>query len=193
MLSVCPHCKKQIEHEDYLFEVACTCGTRFNPFDVATEDSTSAPGAEASAEGMESEIVDFSESSATIQEIREFGEALGDPEAEQALVEKTKKTAIKTAPVTAQSSVPISSSGSVLFTSGDQLDGYKIDGYLGFVSSIAEIDFASDHPLAPIIDQISRQAIARQANGVLSFQWCLTPDGAKAIASGNAVHCTKCE
>lgn len=69
--SSCPNCKKKNEHEDYLFEVACSCGSRYNPFMQLEETPAAAPSA---AEPQ------FAEASAAFADIRNFGDDALSPE-----------------------------------------------------------------------------------------------------------------
>ena len=73
MVSTCPSCKNQITHEDYLFEVACECGMRFNPFYDASGPNEIPPQVEAEPE---SAAPNFSESRTAFQEIVQFGETM---------------------------------------------------------------------------------------------------------------------
>ena len=100
MLSTCPNCKRQIEHDDFLFEVLCQCGSRFNPFMVnegldplaglaePKEMSASQAGAAlggggalGSSAAMATPAPDpasFQESNNAFQEIVNFGEGAAD-------------------------------------------------------------------------------------------------------------------
>lgn len=73
MISICPKCHHEIEHEDYLFEVVCSCGARFNPF-MTSQDS--APKAEPGPQPPAEKVPAFSESEAAFSAIRNYGEAL---------------------------------------------------------------------------------------------------------------------
>jgi hypothetical protein len=199
MLSTCPKCKKQIEHEDFMFEVHCDCGTRFNPFMGLTETpaETSAPAPSvpetptwqdplASTEPESN----YQESNSVFAELKDFAEGnLTAPSPSPSTPAFGQAPAAPSYPTS--TSRPAGSSGDAILTAGDGLPGYRIDAYLAPVSAAAELDSADPNPMRKGFDALWSQAVAGGANGVVAMRWVLSPDGTRVVLSGTPVRCTK--
>jgi hypothetical protein len=196
MLSICPKCKKEIEHEDFLFEVHCDCGSRFNPFmnlepaptDVAHAEPPSA-GAGLDAPTWQdpmAEQPDFKESQSVFAELKDFAEGTM---AEMAVPPLN----LDGPPPAASPSIPRApgAPSDAVLTSGDGLPGYRIDAYLAPVSAVAALNPADSNPLRPGFDALWSHAVAEGANGVVAVRWVLSPDGSRVILSGTPVRCSK--
>lgn len=198
MESVCPNCQKKNEHEDFLFEVVCKCGSRYNPF-MQLEDPNGL-GAEPSAmsENAAAGADNFAESSATFQELRDFGENLGQSEAgvSPGVSEGTPKEApvasaapkARPAPTVA---VNVEPGEECPMTAGDGLPGYVIEAYYLPVSVVCDVEMGGDNPLRNAFSALWQSARGAGGNGVVSLRWSLTPDGAKVVASGTPVKCAR--
>ncbi len=194
MITPCPQCKKQVEHEDFLFEVVCDCGARFNPFmnmtDIPPLDGVEMPAVAAAAspepenyaqsQAVFAELKDFAEGN--LADIGEVGE-VGKPAAVADLNPSPFPAAVETkfAPVP---------EGETILTAGDGLPGYRIDAYLPPISALCELQ-AISNPLAKGFEALSSEAAARGANGVVAVRWILSPDGTRVVLSGTPVRCTK--
>lgn len=187
MTSQCPHCKNSVEHEDYLFEVACSCGGRFNPFMGLTEipplDGVEVPETGAA----------FKQSEAAFAEIAQFATgdeaplapALGAPEISPPEIVPPPP------PPSAVPFAPRPTAGEAILTSGDSLPGYQIQHYLPPVSAISELDTSAANPLKAGFDALWALAQAQGGNGVVAVRWVLSPDGSRVILSGTPVQCAK--
>lgn len=188
MLSTCPNCKKQIEHEDYLFEVSCECGMRFNPFMDLGTPAAETPLTPAWADPSGTTAPDpnaFAESHSVFAELKEFAEGTAHA--------TTAKPSVLDKPSTAAAPVPFAAvpSSEPIITSGDGLPGYRIEAYLAPVSATGTLNAADANPMRPGFDALWNQAIALGANGIVAVRWVLSPDGSKVILSGTPVRCTK--
>ncbi|MBY0369393.1 hypothetical protein K2X33_01825 [bacterium] len=177
MTSNCPQCKKAVEHEDYMFEVRCDCGSRFNPFMDASNT--------------------FEEGQAALEEIAQF--ALGQqtseaPAAAHAAAggspSEPPVAEVRSAPTAAFTARTVSDSEPIL-TAGDSLPGYRIENYLAPVSTSADLDPNHNHPLKAGFDALWAQAVASGATGIVAMRWVLSPDGTRVVLSGTPVVCTK--
>lgn len=178
MQSTCPNCKKQIEHEDFLFEVACDCGSRFNPFMNASEDASFDP-VEAPA------VADYSESASVFSELKNFAESDG------AVFETTPPPQeIAETPAPKRAPRPVVS-GQLILTAGDSIPGYQIESYLAPVSASVPLAASDPNPLGPGFDALSEQAQALSASGIVAVRWVLSPTGTHVVLSGTPVVCSK--
>ena len=205
MQSICPSCKNQIEHEDFLFEVVCAnCKTRFNPFmqqmDVPAENAAGlTPAAsEPSAMGMldmsapQAEgAQNFSESNQVFQELRDYGETLQEPPPSADGGTPGNGAAGGASPsMGGAAPMMVAVATDCAMTTGDALAGHQIEAYLNPVSVWADLDGASPNPLKPAFDQISQQSKAQGGNGLLGLRWQLGADG-KVVMTGIPVRCAK--
>jgi len=211
MTSTCPGCNKQVEHEDHLFEVECTCGNRFNPFmlnsnmDIPPMEpggmgmldehepeppppSAPPPEIEAPTEPPQESLVSFEESAAAFQEVREFGETLVSGNLPE-IKSPPPSPGLPQATRTAATGVPIS--GDCLMTAGEQLSGYAVESYLPPVSVASDLNLQGGDPLKPAFEILWNQAKAAGANGVVALRWAMTPDASKVLLSGTPVRVTK--
>ena len=173
MLSACPSCLTQVNHEDHLFQVQCeTCGNRFNPF-LPSEESP----------GSETAPVDntFQESMAAFQEVRDFGETLGSGQPEIKPPKPIAKEVQISAPKVADTlTSPTTFLGIV--SSGDALQGYGISNYFRPISLLTSLTDDAD-PLAEAVDLLMKRAHTTGANAVVGFRWAFTADG-RVLLSG---------
>ncbi len=189
MLSNCPQCKKQIEHEDFLFEVICDCGTRFNPFmgitDIPGLDGVTPPAAPEWKEPVVA-TVDYSESQAVFNELKNYAEDGATPTSTAPVQAPVAPTSTATAPRSAPST-----SSDAIMTSGDGLPGYRIEAYLAPLSASAPLDVQQSNPLRAGFDALWAQAENSGANGIVAVRWVLSPDGSRVVLSGTPVQCSK--
>lgn len=193
MTSVCPHCKTEVEHEDYLFEVQCTkCKSRFNPyFDAsesnASEESAGAPSApEAEANPAveppaAAEAIDFSESNQTFAEIRDFGEGISQVTEE---AKATQKAAAPTPPPSAppRRAASVSVSDSDFFcTPGDSFPGISVTKYLAPVSLWCQLTEGEEEPLKAGLDRLATICQERGAAAAIGLRWSFSPDGSRVL------------
>ncbi len=187
-----------MEHEDYLFEVECKCGMRFNPFydmktgeGEATATNTEDPGT-GGDRAIENPLADFSESRTAFQEIVDFGETMEEtPKAKPkaaaapapALRPKTPQPSVAPAPST------FSSDSEMVITTAPAIPGYDIQSYLMPVSAWSSTE--GDNPLAPGFEALWNTCAANGGNGLTSVQWNFTPDGTRVLLSGVPVRCVK--
>ena len=170
MLSTCPSCLAQINHEDHLFEIQCdTCGARFNPF-LGLEQTPPPTAPEPTVPGR------FGESLATFQEVRDFGESLGLEGAPSARP-TPKQTPAPVPPSAAAVERTQSDIQANLVTSGDTLQGYQIESYYSPVSRIGALPSDPVDPLKELIKALFAQATAKGANGLIGFHWNPISDG----------------
>ncbi|MBI1860603.1 MAG: hypothetical protein HYR96_06775 [Deltaproteobacteria bacterium] len=166
MLSLCPKCHHEIEHEDYLFEVTCSCGAHFNPF-MTTQDSQSPMSHQASELVLAAKTINvpeptnnterFSESEAAFSAIREFGEGLSTNG-------KLKTPEPSAAALSMGPSSAIISVRSELATRGE--------------------------PLAPVMKALNDLAMQRGASVTL-VQWQILNDSRTVIASATLAKAEK--
>ncbi len=192
-----------MEHEDYLFEVECKCGMRFNPFyDVKTGDTGSTTNAEDPGTGgdrsMENPLSDFSESRTAFQEIVQFGETMNEPPKPKAKTPPTvpaPKATSKAPPISSLSSdTEVSSMGSTssadrLITNGPTVPGYENQTYFLPVSAWTSTD--TDNPLGPGFETLWNAVVACGANALTCVHWKFSPDGTRILISGIPVLCVK--
>ncbi len=196
MVTACPKCHKPNEHEDFMFEVLCECGSRFNPFmSVHEEPANDTPSAalEASAAPAWQELGQesgFSESQAVLEEIREFAET-GNDRATLSVNTPVSAPTPSAAPARSTPRPAVSAAEGVIMTSGDGLPGYRIESYLSPVSAAAELEAADPNPMRRGFDALWDQARQAGGNGVVGVRWVLSPDGSRVILSGTPVHCLK--
>ena len=192
MTSNCPACQTPIEHEEFLFEVQCQCGSRFNPFDTPPGGDGETPALDPAPSGGPSE--NYSESSAVFQELRDFGESLGN------VTEGAPSTLAGTslaAEIPPPSPTPPRKTGasekpaSVFFTSAQILPGYELVNFLAPLSAWGRLEADSPNPLQSAYDALAEQAQALGANAVVEIRWNTLPDGSKVIVSGSAVRLSK--
>jgi len=199
MDSVCPKCKKNISHEDFLFEVQCTCGARFNPFmglDGGGMGGEPAPEPvqEKAEPKLEMELDDFKESTNAFKEIQDFGEQMpvgGNAPAASATPSDlggafdSGMGAESAAEVSSGSSAPAAPlAGGFVFSSGPQIDGYVTESYMLPVSAQATIDAGAQDPLKEAFLILKKRAESQGANAIASFQWKVAPDGNRVFVSG---------
>lgn len=200
MVTNCPKCHKPNEHEDFMFEVLCECGSRFNPFmsvheEPAADEPPSAAPIEAPAAPAWQELepeANFSESQSVLDEIREFAETGNDRVALS--VNSSVPLAPSAAPAPTRSAAPrppAAGGEETIMTSGDGLPGYRIESYLSPVSAAAELDAADPNPMRKGFDALWDQARQAGGNGMVGVRWVLSPDGSRVILSGTPVHCLK--
>lgn len=207
MVSTCPACNQQVNHDDNLFEVKCACGNLFNPFmlnnnldipplepggmGVHEEPPPAAPPIEPMVElTPEPPAANYDESNAAFQELREFGENLADGNVPP---DPSPAAAAPAEPVSAPAPrIPSGAvSGDCLMTAGEHIDGYRIDAYLPPLSVASSLNLEGGDPLRPAFDLLWEQAQSQGANGVLALRWVMTPDARKVILSGTPVRATK--
>lgn len=194
MISKCPSCKKDVDHEDFLFEVLCSCGARFNPFMQAEVPGFDAPPADAGsdAEGMPGVEADYSESRAVFDELRSFGETMtagqesSDPSIHAPASATPARAPAKPPVKKPLAGTPVGASGFVL-TCGDHLPGMKIEAYLSAVSASAALAADAVAPLQNLFAALTEQALASGATALIAVRWSVLPDGTRVLASGTAV------
>lgn len=202
MLSTCPKCKKQIEHEDFMFEVHCECGTRFNPFMGLTETPAETPAVPevssslGDAQTWQDPLAsvepenNYQESNSVFAELKDFAEG-NLPTPTPSPSAPTFGSAPTASPYASPGSRPAGTASDAILTSGDGLPGYRIDAYLAPVSATSELDSADPNPMRRGFDALWSQAVAGGANGVVAMRWVLSPDGSRVVLSGTPVRCTK--
>lgn len=208
MLSNCPHCKKEIEHEDYQFEIECSCGTHFNPFydlaqsETGSEDPGTGGDSDKTHEPSPNVGDDYSESRAAFKDIVKFGEqgASNDEEHVSVAAPTTpSKKAVKTSPkpIASNQNVKIDSEDNHLgafhtnkiFTPSDSLP-FPIENYISPISAWAAMDTEAINPLESGFDSLWNQATTKGANAILSVKWAISPDGTRCLITGIAVRVT---
>ena len=188
MTSTCPACKHPIEHDEFLFEVHCTCGSRFNPFDTGnTADEMGLQQHEEIGVGQLVSTQEFAESTSVFQELRDFGEGLGSTPApavpEVAVV--PEPTAVPTP--SSKDGTPLA----VFFTSAQMLPGYQLVTFVAPISAWGILESTTPNPLRSAYEALAKQAEALGANAIVEVRWNPLPDGTKVIVSGSAVRCSK--
>jgi hypothetical protein len=200
MVSTCPNCKRQIEHEDFLFEVVCECGMRFNPFfDAAQGTEADAEPGTGGGTGKTPvtetpDLGDFTESRSAFEDIVKFGETM---EETPNPTSETKKASVSPGSTAAPVSVrpPSVVSGEaiegVLFFAADAPTALAIEAYLTPVSAWAALDSETTNPLGSGFESLSQQAAAAGANALVSLRWAFSPDGARCLLTAIPVRATK--
>lgn len=192
MLSTCPSCLNQVPHEDHLFEVACECGTRFNPF----HNSLDAPAMEEQPSDVAGgKPLDFSQSNALFNELRDFGENLVDPRPitsnspskteKTPTASKTPLDPIKTEPVVSGSATPF------VITSGIEIKGFEIQTYFDPVSISRDVDLSEENPLKSALTDLGERCRSLGANALIGLSWQLSSDPLKVVLLGTPVTCLK--
>lgn len=177
--STCPNCKKKNEHEDYLFEVACTCGSRYNPF-MALEE-TPAASAPATTEPQ------FAEANAAFADIRSFGDdnvsqaAVPAAEPEAGFTDLSapppEGSAPPTVPIASAPSVSRSSAGGATLAAGPAMEP------LPPVSASVDFDGNLPNPLEPLVQQLWEKASGAGGSACTEVRWAFSPDGQKIVGS----------
>lgn len=211
MLSTCPNCLNQINHQDEITEVKCPdCGTSFAAYlKVNLEEHTdevSSPGDSPSfdpapilsdltlpqdaglpAEPTSMAAPDFNESTNAFAEIRDFGETMQDHKPAPLPPLSPPPGANEAQPVP----TPVIQDGTEwLMTSGDLLQGHAIVEYLSPISVLCEL-VPGDNPMRPAFTGLRAQATRLGANAVVAMRWSLSGDASKVLVSGTAVKCAK--
>lgn len=175
-----------ISHEDFLFEVQCECGARFNPFmGLESADNVLDTG----DSGPDS----FKESKSAFEDIQNFGETMQEsiPEPKagadaggmQDLSDPSSQSAGMGVPE--MDGTPVSASdGGFVFSSAPHLDGYRTEAYLMPVSVQANIDSSAQDPLKEAFLLLKKRAEAQGANAIVGFQWKVASDGTRVFVSG---------
>lgn len=192
MLSKCPNCQKETEHEDYLFEVNCTCGSRYNPFMQMENDPLMAGLAPDPVEAPAENAAQFAESAAAFAEIRDFVEqpAGSLPSSAPLEPEPTLGGAPEATPMQMpRSPAAIAPGGDRWCTTAEALPGFRIESVLGPVSAGAALAWDGSDPLRPALDKLWQEAVARGANGCVAVRAVMSPDGTKVVVLGTAVRC----
>ena len=190
MKSKCPTCKKEHDHEDFLFEVVCSCGIRYNPF---MQDTGGGPAAEStplqelSADSGGGGLQNFSESNAAFQELREFGEGMGGGEP-TAPSPKPSPSQSSSRSSGASTTISVTVGDEMAMTCGETLAGRQIEAVLTPVSAAADWDAGSEDPLAQVFTALWKRALSRGGNGIVGLRWSFSPDG-KVVAAGTAIRC----
>lgn len=185
-----------VEHEDYLFEVKCECGMRFNPYFTGGETQNSHTDSSAG----DSDPDGFQESTNAFKDIVTFGEAVSNPEGIAALAEVTPITIPEQkapAPKTITYATPSDGTSrentrslSILISPTNEIPDHKTEKFYLPISVITEFESGQTDPLAPGFQILCQKAIEMNANGLCSLQWKILPDGSKIIFSAIPVHCT---
>ena len=174
MVSTCPSCLSQIDHEDHLFEVSCDCGTRFNPFITFSDTEEKEP--QPLKHGR------FDESDKAFEEIQSFGKSMAIE-----LNEPAPKTPAPV-PAASPSRGPVPAPTAILtITAADSLPTKTIKTYLPPLSVWAGFDSTEPNPLWPAFEKLGAQAAASGAHAVLSVRWQLTHDSAHILVTGSPV------
>ncbi len=186
MDSKCPKCQKLITHEDFLFEVQCACGSRFNPF-MGLES------ADHSGDITDAVSDSFQESQNAFKDIQSFGETMKEsiPEA------KVKDSGFSDLsagagelamgmPDTGLSAQILNATNddNFVFSSAPHLEGYRTEAYLMPVSVQATIDSGAQDPLKEAFLLLKKRAEAQGANAIVGFQWKVASDGGRVFVSG---------
>lgn len=191
MVSNCPSCKKEITHEDFLFEVECECGMHYNPFyDLGGEAGSAGSDAGAAQDSAEG----FSESRSAFEDIVKYGEGMEEPKkappAKPAPVAETPSDK-REAPVSA---VPanISSSECVMIT-GNSVPGYQIEKHLKPISASCPVSLERENPLDAGFTTLWKQCLSVGGNALIHLQWQMSADGSLCLLTGTPVRCIKAE
>lgn len=189
MVSTCPSCKAQVTHEDYLFEVGCDCGMRFNPFYDASANSDAANPAAAAPEINET----FTESNTAFKEIVDFGETLSEePKPTSKKLPAPPPPAAKKQAAPAPASFAPSADGEkAIFLPSDRIEGYVIEEFYMPISTSVGIELEAPNPLKQAYDTLWNQCQAIGANAVVGVSWAFTPDGARCLVTGTPVRANK--
>jgi hypothetical protein len=213
MLSTCPNCKRQIDHEDFLFEVQCECGLRFNPFyDGASASTTGTDagdpgtggGTDSSGHGGDTSAGNgYSESRAAFAEIVQFGET-ADSDTNTNMnsnsnghASEPSKTGTSKIAVLAETpadlgggiAVATGTDSEAFMISADTIEGHSISQYLSPLSVWVPLDNDAPNPLAPGFNSLWQQCLGLGGNAVISLRWAVSPDGGKCLLTGVPVRC----
>ena len=184
MDSLCPKCKKNITHEDYLFEVQCPCGTRFNPF-MGVEGGQAPPSEIQSDDGpiAMSELDDdsFKESTNAFKEIQDFGELMPPMKAAGAIPFLKPELAVE---VPVSRTLSVAPDDNFVFSSTPHIEGHVTESYLLPVSVQSEIDTKASDPLKDAFLLLKKRAQDQGANALVEFQWKVSADGTRVFVSG---------
>lgn len=190
MNSKCPQCQKEIEHEDYLFEVRCECGTRFNPFfdGSAGSEPTKEPSTEPPAS---------SESQKTFQDIVSFGEGLRnslEPEGDSpppnpdalGTLDDMSSGPLGTPPAATPretSFSPIDNS-QVLVLTGSEIPSKTIQQWLPPISVQFAIEGLQTDPLEKATEILKSKAQEKGANAIVSLKVWVAADLTRGLLFG---------
>jgi hypothetical protein len=159
MKSVCPNCKKQLEHEDHLFEIQCQCGHRFNPFvNFSTQTESESQ---------------FSESAAAFSDIRNFGETLVENASEVPLSQIAEQTRSK------KVTVPLFNADFIFYA---QAPNQNLES-MSPISLTVDINMEDPDPLDRGWTALKEKAMSLGANGIIPFPFHLL-SSKKALFSG---------
>lgn len=185
MISSCPNCMTQMEHEEHLFEIHCThCNTQFTPQTQRLHDT---PDGGPPPPGFPSSEV-YLESSNAFQEIRDFGDsisqnvAISKLEAAPAPRKKAEPPSPKTATAPPKD---------CLITAGHTLDQYRIQKYLLPLSVLTQISPGETDPLKNAFRSLWELALTSGANAIVSLQIHLSNDATQALVVGTPVLCER--
>jgi hypothetical protein len=178
MDSTCPNCKKKNEHEDYLFEVACSCGSRYNPFMPLDE----APA----AASLPTPDPQFAEANAAFADIRNFGDENLSPAVPPSLPEKVAFTELSAPPPPgAPSSNPPATSPPRPVSAAAASVGAVVSPLepLPPVSACVDFDGSLPDPLSPLVEKLWQRATSAGASACTELRWAFSPDGQKLLGS----------
>ena len=187
MQSVCPKCQKAVEHEDYLFEVKCECGMRFNPYFTGETTDTHADTA--------SDPDGFQESTSAFKDIVTFGESVSQTGEAPVITEIKAVVPQKTMAYATPSdgpkiSSPPQAASPILISPTNEIPEHKTERFFLPISVVTDFDANQEDPLSPGIQLLCQKATHLNANGLCGLQWQILPDGSKIIFSAIPVHCT---
>jgi hypothetical protein len=178
MESTCPNCKKKNEHEDYLFEVACSCGSRYNPFMQLEE----APAASAPAPDPQ-----FAEANAAFADIRNFGDESLSPAVPPSPPEEVGFTDLSAPPPpgTPSPNPPVTSPPPHAASAAAASAGASVSALepLPPVSACVDFDGSLPDPLSPLVEQLWQRAASAGASACTELRWAFSPDGQKLLGS----------
>lgn len=176
MESTCPNCKKKNEHEDYLFEVACTCGSRYNPFMQLEE----APATAETPEGPQ-----FAEANAAFADIRNFGDEAVSPQVTAAPEPEAGFTDLSSPPPAGSTppSVPAAATAAPRPSGGGAVLAGPVMEPMPPVSACVDFDGSLPNPLEPLVNQLWEKASGAGASACTEVRWAFSPDGQKIVGS----------
>lgn len=199
MVSKCPSCAKEIEHEDFLFEVSCECGMAFNPFYDANV-AVNADGPQVEEAPVSADAPEFAEAADAFRDIVAFGE-VADSNTPVTAPAPAKKAATSAVAKTrsdqaaererAPGSENAEAAGDRLLVPGEKLEGYTVESYLNPVSVSAAVDWEAESPLEQAFDTIWNACTRNGGNALLFTRWELSPDGGRCLVAGVPVRCQK--
>lgn len=194
MESTCPSCKAKVNHEEYLFEVGCDCGMRFNPFYDAGSENQAAGSTEAPTPSLSnSSVAMFTESQNAFQEIVQFGESLAEKPsaAEIPMTDIIKPNATNSTLSASSNARGASDLPGAMVISGDHLDGFHIDTFFLPVSVCSNVELGAPNPLKAAFETLWKLGESAGGNALLSFRWAFSPDGAKCLLTATPVRATR--